>query len=137
MGAKTGCPFKNESGVGAAVIEVGTVVPVPKPPDIGPFVRKGPKADLPEPEAAEAKELREGGKIPAVAESPLPSGPSTEPLGAIMPKVLVPDVVPDVKLPDCPERPAVFKAEFVGVAVLVSGCVGVPCPGEVYGAPFV
>ena len=118
-------------------MEAGTIAPVPRPPDIGPFVGEGPKADLPEPEAAVAKELKEGGKIPAVAEPPLPSGPSTEPLGAMMPKVLVPDVVPDVKLPVCPETPTIFKAEFVGVAVPVPGCVGVPCPGEVYGAPFV
>ena len=127
MAAKTGWPFKNESGVGAAVMEAGMIAPVAKPPDIGPFVRKGPKADLPEPEAATAKELSKGGKIPAAAEPPLPSGPSTEPLGAMMPKGLVLDVVPDVKLPDCLESAAVFKAKFVGV----------PCPGEVCGAPFV
>ena len=118
-------------------MEAGTIAPVPRLPNLGPFVGKGPKADLPEPKAAVAKELREGGKIPAVAEPPLPSGPSTEPLGAMMPKVLAPDVVPDVKLPDWPESPAVFKADFVGVAVPVPGCVGVPCPGAVYGALFV
>ena len=56
--------------MGAAVIEAGTIAPVPTPPEIGPFIGKGPKADLPEPEAAVAKGLREGGKIPAVAETP-------------------------------------------------------------------
>ena len=54
-----------------------------------------------------------------------------------MPKDLVLDVVPDVKLLDCLESPAEFKVEFVGVAIPLSGCVGVPCPGEVYGALFV
>ena len=117
-------------------MEAGTVAPVPRPPDIGPLVGKGPKAGLPEPAAPVAKGVTEGGKMPAVAEPPLPSGASTEPLGAMMPKVLVPDVVPDVKLPDCPESVAVFEADFVG-AIPVPGCVGVPCPGKAYEAPFV
>ncbi len=90
---------------------------------------KGPKADLPEPEATVAKGLREGGKIPAVTEPPLPSGPSTEPFGTMMPKVLVPDAVPDVNVPDCAESVAVFRAGFVNAAVPVPGCVRVPCPG--------
>ena len=90
---------------------------------------KGPKADLPEPEATMAKGLREGGKIPAVTDPPLPSGPSTKPLGTMMPKALVPDAVPDVIVPDCAESVAVFRAGFVEVAVPVPGCVRVPCPG--------
>ena len=50
-------------------MEAGAVAPVPKPPEIGPFVMKGPKADPPEPEATVAKGLRAGGKIPDCPES--------------------------------------------------------------------
>ena len=129
MAAKTGWPFKNEMGGGAAVIEAGTVPPVPTPPERGTFVMKGPKADFPEPEGTVAKGLREGGKIPAGTDPPLPSGPSTEPLGAMIPIDLEPDVVPDVNIPDCPERVAVFRAGFVEIAAPVPGWVRVPCPG--------
>ena len=90
---------------------------------------KGAKADLPEPEATVAKGLREGGKIPAITDPPLPSGPSTDPLGAMMPIFLVPDAVLNVKAPDCPESVAVFRAGFVEVTVPEPGCVRVPCPG--------
>ena len=47
----------------------------------------------------------------------------------MMPKVLVPDDVPDVNVPDCAESVAVFRAGFVDAAVPVPGCVRVPCPG--------
>ena len=109
-------------------MEAGAVAPVPTPPKIGPFVMKGPKADLPEPEAIVAKGLREGGKIPAATDTPLLSGPSTEPLGAMVPIVFVPDAVPDSKIPDCPESVAMFRAGFVKVAVPVPSSVRVPCP---------
>ena len=110
-------------------MEAGAVAPVPTPPKIGPFAIKGPKADLPEPEATVAKGLREGGKIPAATDPPLTSGASTEPLGAMMPKVLVTDAVPDVKIPDCPESVAVSREGFVEVAVPVPSSFKVPCPG--------
>ena len=110
-------------------MEAGAVAPVPTPPKIGPFVMKGPKADLAEPEATVAKGLREGGKIPAATDPPLPSGASTEPLGATMPTVsVVPDAVPDAKIPDCPESIAVLTAGIVEVAVPVPSSVRMPCP---------
>ena len=117
-------------------MEAGTEAPVPRPPDISPLVGKGPKANLPELATPVAKGLTEGGKIPAVAEPPLPSGTSTEPLGAMMPKLLVPNDVPDVKLLDCPKSVAVFEGDFVG-GVPVPGCGRVLWPGKAYGAPFV
>ena len=126
MAAKTGCPFKNEIGEGAAVIEAGTVAPLPRPPETGPFVGKGPKDDFLGPEATVAAGMNEGGKMPAVTDPPLPNGASTEPLGAMIPKVLMPDVVPEGKLPDCPESAAIVGAEFVGVTVPVPGCARVP-----------
>ena len=129
MAAKTGWPFRYDIGGGAAVMEGGVEAPVPTPPKIGPSVIKGPKADLPEPEATMAKGLREGGKIPAATDPPLTSGASTEPLGAMMPMVLVPDAVPDAKISDCPESVAVFRAGFVEVAVPVPSSVRVPCLG--------